>query len=127
MIAALAKGAAVLQEPHYLDMAQRAMQMIETHPVNDKGRLLARFRDGEANFLGYLDDYAFLIWALHELYTVHGFVQRRLFGTGRRSGSRRRSSYFGMSRTTASFSTARTLSNSSPARRRSSTGAARTT
>lgn len=74
MIAALAKGAAVLQEPHYLDTAQRAMQMIETHLVNDKGRLLARFRDGEANFLGYLDDYAFIVWALHELYMASGDV-----------------------------------------------------
>jgi uncharacterized protein len=72
MIAALAKGAAALQEPHYLHLAQRAAEMIESHLMDEKGRLLARYRDGEANFLGYLDDYAFYIWGLHELYEASG-------------------------------------------------------
>ncbi|KEO81846.1 thioredoxin domain-containing protein [Tumebacillus flagellatus] len=75
MIAALAKGAAVLQDPYYLHLAQRALDMIETRLVDEQGRLLARYRDGEANFLGYLDDYAFLAWGLHELYHASGDLQ----------------------------------------------------
>jgi len=35
-------------------------------------RLLARYRDGEAAYLGYLDDYAFFIWGSLELYTASG-------------------------------------------------------
>jgi uncharacterized protein len=72
MIAALAKGAAALQEPHLLALAQRAQEMIESELVNENGRLLARYRDGEANFLGYLDDYAFYAWGLQELYLASG-------------------------------------------------------
>lgn len=72
MIAALAKGAAVLQDTHYLHLAQRASEMIDEKLVNEHGRLLARYRDGESNFLAYLDDYAFYAWGLHELYMASG-------------------------------------------------------
>jgi uncharacterized protein YyaL (SSP411 family) len=72
MIAALAKGAAVLQDTHYLHLAQRAVSFIFDKLVDPNGRLLARYRDGESNFLAYLDDYAFLTWGLHELYLASG-------------------------------------------------------
>lgn len=72
MIAALAKGAAALQQPRYLLMAEQAVQMIEDKLVDKQGRLLARYREGEAHFPAYVDDYAFFIWGLHELYQASG-------------------------------------------------------
>lgn len=68
MIAALAFGARVLAEPKYADAAEKATAFIQTHLCREDGRLLARFRKGEAAYLGYLDDYSFFTWGLIELY-----------------------------------------------------------
>ena len=68
MIAALSIGARVLEKQDYLDAAKKALDFIFSHLVNEDGRLLARYRDGEAAHLAYLDDYAFLTWALLEMY-----------------------------------------------------------
>ncbi|GAA4707423.1 DUF255 domain-containing protein [Brevibacillus fulvus] len=68
MIAALAKGARVLNEAEYLQAAEKAVQFILTVLRTPEGRLLARYRDGEVAHLAYLDDYAFVIWGLLELY-----------------------------------------------------------
>lgn len=68
MIAALAKAGRVLQEPKYIDIAKKAIVFIQTYLTREDGRLLARYRDGEAAYLGYVEDYAFLLWALMEMY-----------------------------------------------------------
>ncbi|NSW82595.1 MAG: thioredoxin domain-containing protein [Syntrophothermus sp.] len=68
MIAALARGARVLQNDGLLDMAQKAADFITSKLVRGDGRLLGRYRDGEAAIPGYLDDYAFFVWGLLELY-----------------------------------------------------------
>ncbi len=68
MIAALARGAAVFHEPAYRRAADRAVNFIFRALQREDGRLLARFRDGEAAYPAYLDDYAYLIWGLLELY-----------------------------------------------------------
>ncbi len=68
MIAALAMGSRILREPLYLKAASRAADFIWHHLRNEEGRLLARYRDGESGLLAYLNDYAYLIWALLELY-----------------------------------------------------------
>ncbi len=68
MIAALARGAWVLNEKRYTEAAARAIGFILENLRNPQGRLLARYRDGEANYLAYLDDYACLTWGLIELY-----------------------------------------------------------
>jgi len=68
MIAALAIGGRVLEEDSYTRAAERAVDFINNYLMADSGRLLARYRDGEAAYLAYLDDYAFLVWGLIELY-----------------------------------------------------------
>ncbi len=68
MIVAFAKAYKVLQDEKYLEVAKKAIGFIEDKLVNKDGRVLARYREGEASYLGYLDDYAFLVWALIELY-----------------------------------------------------------
>ncbi|MFX1466662.1 MAG: thioredoxin domain-containing protein, partial [Promethearchaeota archaeon] len=68
MIAALAKGAQVFEDPSYAEGARRAVEFILKNMRNPEGRLLHRYRDGEATILAQVDDYAFLIWGLIELY-----------------------------------------------------------
>ena len=68
MIAALALGSKVTGDDKYLRAAQKALDFVLAMLRRPDGRLLARYRDGEAAYPGYLDDYAFLIWALLETY-----------------------------------------------------------
>jgi uncharacterized protein len=68
MIAAFAYGARVLGQEKYEDVAKQAVRVIQTKLVRADGRLLVRYREGEAAYLGYLDDYAYLVWGLIELY-----------------------------------------------------------
>ena len=68
MIAALAKAAQALEAPAYAHAAARAAEFILQRLVGPDGRLLHRFRDGEAAVPAYAADYAFLIWGLLELY-----------------------------------------------------------
>lgn len=69
MICACAKAGAAFGENRYVDMAVRAETFIRKHLVED-GRLLVRYRDGDAAGEGKLDDYACYILALMELYSV---------------------------------------------------------
>jgi uncharacterized protein YyaL (SSP411 family) len=63
MIAALSKGATALGEPRFAEAASRAMAFVEAHLLRKDGRLLARWREGEAAHLGYLDeDMGRLFW-----------------------------------------------------------------
>ncbi|WP_123053893.1 thioredoxin domain-containing protein [Clostridium sp. JN-1] len=68
MITAMAIGGRVLKNDKYVDAAKKAVDFIFGNLTRDDGRLLARYRDGDAALLGYVDDYAFLIWGLIELY-----------------------------------------------------------
>lgn len=75
MIAALAKGAQVLGNNTYLEAAEKAAAFILTQLRRGDGRLMARYREGDTAYLGYLDDYAFFIWGLLELYSASGKPQ----------------------------------------------------
>jgi uncharacterized protein YyaL (SSP411 family) len=68
MIAALSKAAQAFDEPIYAEAAQKAADFILAKMRDEKGKLYHRYRDGEAAVDGFLDDYAFLIWGLIELY-----------------------------------------------------------
>lgn len=68
MIAAMAYAGRVFQVEKYKEAADRAINFIFNNLVNKQGRLLCRYREGEAANLGYLDDYAFLVFGLIEMY-----------------------------------------------------------
>ena len=68
MIAALAKGAQVFEESEYAEAAERAVDFILKTMRTPGGRLLHRYRDGQAGIPAHINDYAFLIWGLLELY-----------------------------------------------------------
>ncbi len=67
-IAALAKASRSLGNPEYIKAAEQAMEFILTKMKSSDGRLYHRFRDGEVAVPAFLDDYAFLVWGLIELY-----------------------------------------------------------
>jgi uncharacterized protein YyaL (SSP411 family) len=68
MIGALSKGAQALDDTRYARAAEKAAAFILKNLVDHKGRLLRRYREGEAALPAYLDDYAFTVWGLLELY-----------------------------------------------------------
>lgn len=68
MISALAKAAQAFNNPVYSDAAVKAYIFIENYLTDNNGKLLHRFRDGVAGLPGFIDDYAFMINALIDLY-----------------------------------------------------------
>lgn len=67
MIAALAQAARALQEPEFAQAATKAADFLLETMQTAEGRLLHRYRDG-ADIQANLDDYAFLVWGLIDLY-----------------------------------------------------------
>ncbi len=68
MIAALAQGGRVLGDKHYSRAAEVAADFVMDKLVDDQRRLLHRYAGGQAAIGGFLDDYAFFVWGLIELY-----------------------------------------------------------
>jgi uncharacterized protein YyaL (SSP411 family) len=68
MIAALAKAGSALGRPDMVEAAGRAATFVMDNLRRDDGRLLHRYRDGEAAIEGHLDDYAFMVWGMLDLY-----------------------------------------------------------
>ena len=68
MIAALARAGGAFSEKAYTDAAEKAASFIMNQMRDGRGRLLHRFRLGEAGIQAFSEDYAFFIWGLIELY-----------------------------------------------------------
>ncbi|UCB44941.1 MAG: thioredoxin domain-containing protein [Spirochaetota bacterium] len=68
MIASLAKASKVFHDENYLEAAVDAARFILQKMKTEDGRLLHRYRDGETLIQANIDDYAFMVWGLIELY-----------------------------------------------------------
>lgn len=67
MIIGMAKAGKVYGNQTYLDIAKQASHFVEKYLMSSD-RIMARYRDGETKYKGYLDDYAYVIWSYVELY-----------------------------------------------------------
>ncbi|HXI03912.1 MAG TPA: thioredoxin domain-containing protein [Candidatus Saccharimonadales bacterium] len=81
IISSLASAGAALHEPAWTDAAAEAADFIVGR-LERKGRLLHRYRDGDASIPGFLDDYAFFGQGLFDLYEAT-FDARWLAESGR--------------------------------------------
>ena len=69
MISAFARAYQVLDDPQYLAAVTKSAQFVRTKLYDAKtGKLIRRYRAGEATIDGFADDYAFLIQGLLNLY-----------------------------------------------------------
>lgn len=86
MIAALARAGRAFGQQDYIRRAQEAADFLLARLQRPDGGLWRRFRQGEADHSGCLDDYAFLIWGLLELFhATHEprWLEKALMFTGR--------------------------------------------
>ncbi|MGK5092795.1 thioredoxin domain-containing protein [Deltaproteobacteria bacterium TL4] len=68
MITAMTKGYQVLQDQRYLKAAQAAAHFLLQNLRTPQGALLRRWRENQSKYAAYLEDYAFFIQALLQLY-----------------------------------------------------------
>ncbi|WP_347273310.1 thioredoxin domain-containing protein [Candidatus Kuenenia sp.] len=68
MISALSRGAQAMDEPKYANAAMRAADFILNTLLQENKILLRRYCEGEAAIAGFLDDYAFFVNGLIDLY-----------------------------------------------------------
>jgi len=74
MISAHARGALLLGDDDYAKRAVRAADFVLSR-MRREGRLLRSYKDGEARHEGYLEDYAFFIAGLLDLYETTGSLR----------------------------------------------------
>ena len=70
LLAALAKGGQVLQAKEWVQTAEETARFLLSEMRTPDGGLWHRYYRGEAGIHGFLEDYAFLIWGLLELYAA---------------------------------------------------------
>jgi len=68
MIAALAKASVAIGDDGFLEAAEKALTFILEKMLDDEQGLFHRYKDGDVAIGAFLDDYAYLIWALLEMY-----------------------------------------------------------
>jgi uncharacterized protein len=68
MISAFARAGAAFGEARYVEAARRAAEFLRTRLKDGGGRLLRRYREGEARFPGYLVDHSAFAVACLDLY-----------------------------------------------------------
>jgi uncharacterized protein len=68
MISAFARGSQVFNDQLYAQTARRAADFLLETMHSSEGKLLHRFRDGQAGLPAHVDDYAFFINGLLDLY-----------------------------------------------------------
>lgn len=70
-ITAFTVAGKIFKNQRYVEIAERAADFVLDKLVSKNNRLLVRYKDGESANLGVLEDYAFLIWGLIELYETN--------------------------------------------------------
>ncbi|MBC8346041.1 MAG: thioredoxin domain-containing protein [Candidatus Marinimicrobia bacterium] len=68
MIASMAKAGVAFQDKVLIESAEKSAKFIFNNLMDKKGRLQKRYRNGKSGLDAHLDDYAFFIWGLLELY-----------------------------------------------------------
>ncbi len=68
VIVALVKAGKVMKRHDWIEMAEKAVEFIFDTMLRGVGVIYHRYRDGDVDIPGYLDDYAFISWGLIELY-----------------------------------------------------------
>ena len=84
MISGFAKGYEVTNNKKYLDCATNAVNFIETRIAKGDGRLQRTFKDGISKLNAYLDDYAFYVNALLDVFEVNSkteYLERAIIYT----------------------------------------------
>ncbi|MGO5075985.1 thioredoxin domain-containing protein [Clostridium sporogenes] len=68
MIIAFCRAGRSFKNNNYIDIAKKSVDFIIKNLIDEKGTLYARIREEERGNEGFIDDYAFFLWALIELY-----------------------------------------------------------
>jgi len=68
IIAAFAKAGVAFQSDRLISVGEKSARFILKNLTDEKGRLKKRYRNGISGLDAHLDDYAFFVWGLLELY-----------------------------------------------------------
>jgi uncharacterized protein YyaL (SSP411 family) len=71
MISGFARGYAVSGDTKYLQAAKNAVNFIENKLASNDGRLKRTFKDGQSKLNAYLEDYAFYVGGLLDLFAAN--------------------------------------------------------